>query len=110
MHPKSCATGSATRKVFRYNDIASVMVEDGGEPHTMNLFEDCHTVRQDEKEPRLHRKSMEEKSSRSEEIARQAVGWFGCTWLGESRSRKSTRPRRAAQRAGGIESGSNVDH
>ena len=50
---------------FKYDDIASVMVEDDGEPHTINLCKCVDNWTQDEKkEPRAHGQQMELWSSR----------------------------------------------
>ena len=49
MNPNSCVTGSAGRKVFRYCNIASITVEDDGEPRTVNLCLNGYNLRQQEK-------------------------------------------------------------
>ena len=53
--PKFVCDRQCREKEFQYCDIASVMVEDDGAPHTMRLCRDCYNWRQGErKEPAIH--------------------------------------------------------
>ena len=66
--PNFCVTGNVGEKGFKYNDIASVMVEDHGE-HKINVCKNCHNLRHGErKEPivnsRLWKLLVAEKRSR----------------------------------------------
>ena len=79
MNPNSDATRQCWKEGFKFFDIASIMVEDDGEPHTINL---------DMKRPRREKGTSDKQQqtmvdlSRWEEISRQAVGWFWCARLG----------------------------
>ena len=76
--PKFVCDRQCREKGFQYCDIASVMVEDDGAPHTMHLCRDCYNLRQGErKEPAIHSREMED-LGRWEGIARHSVGWFMC--------------------------------
>ena len=76
--PKFMCDKQCREQGFQYDDTASVIVEDDGELHTINLCRDGYNLREDEKEPRVSGK--EKASGWRKDTARQVVDWPGCTW------------------------------